>query len=760
MISRHSKSDADTTSNSMPRIVLRPSFRKDLDGLKRSARKQYERASEVLLELQRDVDPSVPRRAESRLPNCVKYELQDGYRLVLQKSDGSEDVLIALAIGKHDHVDSFLDGHKGWLFDPRKGQLRELRLATIDESAVEIVPSAGLVAEAVAVDEPIPPLFHSFSDEMLERLGVPPDLFASLRSLADPNGIDCMSVLQRLADVAPQASDLLLSYATGDRSTRVAVEGAARGEMTFLGQIGVEQESAVEASSEEFLVFNDPLELQHVLERGTLEQWQLFLHPDQRGLVERDFNGPARLRGISGSGKTVVALHRARRIAQSLWPMGQKVLFTTYDKGLAAAASRLLDRLCGPERAAIDVTHLHGWCLDYISFCGLSRPRFSTDESRKIREATVAALPPAHAAALVGVPPEYLGSEIEFLMGRFLHEETSQYLNTDRSGRGRPLSQAQRESVLLLYQSYHRRLFDAGFVEPAEFVRLALRRRIAGDPPESNYGAVIVDEVQDISEIGLRLLHSIVGNKSNGLLLVGDATQRIFTRGFSLRGLGIDIAGRGIVLRKNYRNTRQILEAAFPLVASEWDADLTTSGVNPADLRPEYSVREGHRPIVVRCPDEKAEGRFLATEIAALLRYKHYSPGDICILARNRHYRHLALTALQQAGIPVYEFTRGPTGDVTADEDAVRVSTLHGAKGHEFGAVFIAGAVEHVLPHSSAVESEAIGTEAALFYVGITRARDIVYVSHSERADGPRRLVRSSFIDRIKAHCDFALFNR
>lgn len=120
----------------------------------------------------------------------------------------------------------------------------------------------------------------------------------------------------------------------------------------------------------------------------------------------------------------------------------------------------------------------------------------------------------------------------------------------------------------------------------------------------------------------------------------------------------------------------------------------------------------------------------------------------------------MALTALQQAGIPVYEFTRGPTGDVTADEDAVRVSTLHGAKGHEFGAVFIVGAVEHVLPHRSAIESDAIGTEAALFYVGITRARDIVYVSHSERADGPRRLVRSSFIDRIKANCDFALFNR
>ena len=744
----------------MPRIVLRPSFSKDLDGLKRSARKQYERASGILLELQRDVEPSVPLRAESRLPNCVKYELQDGYRLVLQRADGSEDILIALAIGKHDHVDSFLDGHKGWLFDPRTGKLRELRLATVADSAVEIVPSAGLMEESAHVDDIIPPLFELFSDEMFERLLVPRNMYAELRSLTDPNGIDCMSVLQRVADVAPYASDLLLSYATGDRTTRTAVEGTARGELTYKEQLSVEQESAVSASSDEFLVFSDPLELQHVLERGTLEQWQLFLHPDQRHLVDREFNGPARLRGISGSGKTVVALHRARRLAQSLWPTGEKVLFTTYDKGLAAAASRLLDRLCGAERAAIEVTHLHGWCLDYISFCGLSRPRFSPEESKRIREVSVAALPPAHAAALVGIPPEYLGGEIEFLMGRFLHEETSQYLTTDRGGRGRPLSQAQRESVLLLYQSYHRRLFDAGLVEPAEFVRIALRRRLAGDAPEGNYGAIIVDEVQDISEIGLRLLHSIVGNSSNGLLLVGDATQRIFTRGYSLRGLGIDIGGRGIVLRKNYRNTRQILEAAFPLVASEWDADLTTSGVNPADLRPEYSVREGHRPIVVRCSDETAEGRFLAAEIAALLRYKHYSARDICVLARNRHYRQLALSALQNAGIPVYEFQRGPTGDVTADEDAVRVSSLHGAKGHEFGAVFIIGAVEHVLPHSSAVESDALSTEAALFYVGITRARDIVYVSHSERTAGTRRLVRSSFVDRIKAHCDFALFNR
>src|SRR5580700_3405107 len=130
----------------MPRIILRPSFSKDLDGLRRSARKQYQRASEILLEIQRDIEPSAARRADSRIPKCEKFELPDGYRLVLQRSD-SDDAMVALVVGTHDHVDSFLDGYKGYVFDGRTGRVRELRLATATETAVEMVPSAELQAE-------------------------------------------------------------------------------------------------------------------------------------------------------------------------------------------------------------------------------------------------------------------------------------------------------------------------------------------------------------------------------------------------------------------------------------------------------------------------------------------------------------------------------------------------------------------------------------------------------------------------------------
>ena len=345
-------------------------------------------------------------------------------------------------------------------------------------------------------------------------------------------------------------------------------------------------------------------------------------------------------------------------------------------------------------------------------------------------------------------------------MGRFLHDEADAYLTTDRGGRGRALSPEQRRAVLEVYLWYHKVLLSAGLVDPAEFVRMAYRLRLKGEQAEADYAAVIVDEVQDISEIALRLLHLLVGNREDGLLLVGDATQRIFTRGYSLRGLGIDIAGRGIVLRKNYRNTKQILEAAFPLIESEWKEDIAQAELAVLDLRPEFSVREGCRPVVVHCSDEGAEGRFLAAEIAALLKYKHYSPEDICVVARNRHYRALAVASLKGAGIPVYLFRDPEAGEVSPDENAVRVSSLHGAKGHEFGTVFVVGAAEGVIPLGSKIDPQTMSSEAAVLYVGMTRARDLLYLSHSGIDRHGKRPSRSSFIDLIAKWCDFAEFRR
>ncbi len=161
--------------------------------------------------------------------------------------------------------------------------------------------------------------------------------------------------------------------------------------------------------SDEFITFSDPQDLQDVLDRGTLEQWQLFLHPDEKITSRTNLfrSGP---RGISGSGKTVVALHRARRLAKDALGKGEATSFTTFDKGLAAAAGHLLDTLCGPERAAIEVTHLHRWCLDYLSFRGILKLKYSPDISRRLRQETLTNLPSAQSErAQIGFPGIYLG---------------------------------------------------------------------------------------------------------------------------------------------------------------------------------------------------------------------------------------------------------------------------------------------------------------------------------------------------------------
>ena len=155
----------------MGRVILRQSFVKDLEGLKQSSRKHYQRTCEVLVELDLGKKPAAHLRTESRIPKCIKYELPDGYRLVLQRTESDRE-LVALVVGKHDHVESFLDGHKGYVFDHQSGRVRDLHLATSNETAITIAPSSRLYSQIPS--QPIADrVFRSLTPEMLTRMGVP-----------------------------------------------------------------------------------------------------------------------------------------------------------------------------------------------------------------------------------------------------------------------------------------------------------------------------------------------------------------------------------------------------------------------------------------------------------------------------------------------------------------------------------------------------------------------------------------------------------
>ena len=655
-------------------------------------------------------------------------------------------------MGTHDHADSFLDAHKGWIFDPTTGKMKELRLASIEETSVDTVSSTMLKKDEVATsDQPaLQRVFQAFTPDMMLQIGVPSQFLQQITNVDDPNSVVFMQLLGEIDNISPDSAKLLLAYATGNTDTRESIVSVAQGKFVFRNDLQADDESIIRFTSDEFVSFDDPADLEEVLRKGAFEQWQLFLHPDQKGLVNRKFQGPARIRGISGSGKTVVAMHRARSLAKSHLNDGKKILFTTFNKALAKSASRLLDLLCGDERSVIEVTHLHKWCLDYVSFRGIARPQYIPQEVRAIQDIAFRNISQQSRVLLERIPTEYLWNEIEFILGRFLNEETSDYLQTDRSRRGRPLQTTQRQAVLELYQRYIAGLTENRLTDPAEFVRIAYRLRVEGQEPRSNYATVIVDEVQDISELGLKLLHSLVGNNPDGLLLIGDNTQRIHTRGYSMRNLGIDVAGRSIILTKNYRNTRQILEASFPLISGEWEADARNAGVDPKTASPIFSVRDGARPAIVRCRTSGDEEKFLQREIAYLLRYEKYRPNDICVMARNSFYRDLAYKSLTEAKIPVYHYQ----ADDTTEKEGVRISSLHSAKGHEYAVVFIVGMVEGTFPPRSATDTDEISSEKAVLYVGMTRARDIVYLSYSEIAAYGQHLERSRFLNEVSTACD------
>ncbi len=329
----------------MAKVYLRPSFQKDLLGLRANHRVNYNKLCALLVELETGVPTVVDRRAETRIEHCVKYELQDGYRVVFQKVEGSE-ALVALCVGKHDHVDGFLDSHKGWVFDPATGRMKEMRLAAVDEATVNVVASNTLAPripteesmKRVISSEARMAVFRLFDDAMLRGIGVPPALVEGLLNVDDPNSTQLMLLLQQVANDNQGAADLLVSYATGDRETQDAVLAVARGERTYNPQLAHADEAALKATTDEFISFDDPKEMEEVLDTGKFEQWQLFLHPDQTQLVCRRFDGPARIRGISGSGKTVVALHRARRQAKALLGTNRRILFTTFNRALAKYA--------------------------------------------------------------------------------------------------------------------------------------------------------------------------------------------------------------------------------------------------------------------------------------------------------------------------------------------------------------------------------------------------------------------------------------
>jgi superfamily I DNA/RNA helicase len=305
---------------------------------------------------------------------------------------------------------------------------------------------------------------------------------------------------------------------------------------------------------------------------------------------------------------------------------------------------------------------------------------------------------------------------------------------------------------LKIYEEQMRKIHIKDHEGVVQYALELLESSQSGTRNSFAYRSVLVDEVQDLSQLEMRILATIpdssgksVANLPDGLFLVGDGAQTIYKRGFALRQCGISVATRSFVLKKNYRNTKEILQSAYALISNYEFADVDEDNIQ-APTPPDLSSRHGEKPYLVKCSTPDEETAFVVQTVKEIIQAQKQKDEfeereeetevPIGVIGFTRGDRNRIFEGLKAAGVNVSELRE----DISWDLGTVKISTLESAKGHEFHTVFIVGLRHGVMPSQNEPESE-WKREAARLYVGMTRARDRLFMSYSIYRSEPSRFL-------------------
>ncbi|WP_423924195.1 UvrD-helicase domain-containing protein [Frigoribacterium sp. 2-23] len=453
-----------------------------------------------------------------------------------------------------------------------------------------------------------------------------------------------------------------------------------------------------------------------------IEEWMSFLDPAQAKLVRRSFNGPARIRGSAGTGKTVVGLHRAAYLARS---GNTRVLFTTFVRTLPDVLNKLLGRLAPDTTDSVDFRGIYGFALDLLAQRGCA-VRLDTKAADSAYTEAWDARTRGGALDASGTTSRYWREEIDHVIkGRGIRT-FEQYADLARIGRRLRLTVEQRRDVWSLFERYEQGLRRRNAHDFPDVILMA-RDSLRANPLE-RYGAVIVDEAQDLTCAMVSLLHSLVGDRPDGLTLIGDGQQTIYPGGYTLSEVGISLSGRGVVLDVNHRNTAEILAFANGAVAGDEYTDIEGSGQRLDGV--ETVTRSGPAPTLNRFSSWPAHDAALVWRVRDVVKLVGTSWGDVGVLAATHWQVNKTKEALVAAGIPVMPLDRYDGRPV----DAVKIGTVKRAKGLEFKQVLLARVEPALLatgaPPASVSETdrERRDLDRRELYVAMTRARDGLWV--------------------------------
>lgn len=713
---------------------------------------------------------NIPFRKDARIPTAKFYQMSASHELVFIEI---ENFGIPTFFGTQLEIDTWVRTHQGIQVTIDTTTLR-VNVTRIS-NAIEI---AALHSPALSVENE--PYIKRISNLKLEDL-IPQkkarEIISQLNE--DSSDIDIKETLELISDQDLQLFlfDVISLIRNGDingAETRVKLRS---GEAVPAGDcVDFAIESAKsEVNSDQILLINDlsKEDLDRLLLPERFQEWMLFLHPDQKQLVETTYDKPVVLHGVSGSGKTCILVHRARYLAK-LYP-GTRIGIVTLSKPLSRLLQKLVNLLCSEEeRKNIIVLPFYEQLRNCLIHLGLKKyctqiaetissesgihktiarvlerwpnsmvwecdpisnvhveeewDDFFLQRNPSVMEWLDAAIKPLEAQGIDA--SKYLFEELTLLRSSFpIPTRAKSYLEMERSGRTIPFLEDTRKDVLKVAMFWEDWLLDGGMLDSLglTLASLPIHHEMLGLPENLRFRCLLIDEFQDLSSLDLQVLRRMVTiSEPDSLFIAGDTVQKILLKRLSLGGgVGLD---RGPAyhrfIKKNYRNSRQILRAAAK-IANLYGEKARNQGEEIEILDPELAQRETNAPIVIKTNDQVHKAWDLILDHVA---GKPSLAGSCCIATASP--KRITVDLIEDSCPLRIEVKRLTAAD-DQPYDAVTVGELGELKGFEFRIVIILACEEGFFP-DPAMPSEESWRDALRLYVAMTRARDLVYIIYQD----------------------------
>ena len=574
-------------------------------------------------------------------------------------------------------------------------------------------------------------LFGGLTKDVMIELGAPQDLIPFLKSIPDKDTFNAnkdklpSDVYENFSWIAEGFDPKeIIDMIKADTSDTEPDQGETEKSESLLVTEDFSVALKNSESKKSFVVIEGEEELRRIMAEP-LEKWRVFLHPTQRKIVQKNYKGSARILGGAGTGKTVVAMHRAKYLASKIND-DERILFTTFTANLAEDIKSNLRKICTLEELhKIEVINIDAWVMRFLSEIGFSAKIEYGEEIDKLWDRAV-----VNSLSELDFPWSFYKDEWNRVVIPQEALSLEKYVKAKRTGRGVRLDRKKRIEVWKVFDAYLS-LMKEEQIRDINMAMYECSKLFTSSGTKNKYAHIIVDEGQDFSDNAFRLLRTVAGEEMpNDIFIVGDSHQRIYNNYPTLSRCGINVRGRSSILKINYRTTEETRRYAFALLNGISFDDLD-DGVDLGDKC--RSLVHGEAPVVKCFADANEELCYL-NDCISDLQDRCVPLKNICIVARTNQLVKDYSAQLTKIGYSVYQIKRSKADDLS--HDGIRIATMHRVKGLEFQYVFIVSANNRIVPLESAIdqsdpiaERESYTAEKCLLYVALTRAQKRAYIT-------------------------------